>query len=215
MSVLRRRLMMANQGEPVLVFYDTLVFDGTAYIETNYVLPENCTVSVLLGNETQQAAQGVFMAYDGTGYLGLHLGGSTSSSKGRQTLVYYDTTTYLVSNRYLAFSNTTYAYFCTPYRYGWGGASYTFTKGSSHPTTPLILGKNNASTAQPYTGTMGTFRVGTGATRSGTTSYAKAIALTTVATFRPCTYYGEAGFWRVETNTFYGNTAGSGTLSVR
>ena len=212
MSVLRRRLMMANQGESPLKFYDELVFDGTAYIDTDYVFPTNCSIVAAFGNETLKAAQRVFMAYDGNGYIGLLLGGATNTTR-RQILPYYDNSTYIVSNRYLNFTYTEYTFFLTPYRYGWGNNSYTFTKGSKHPTTPVSFGHYSIS-GQPYTGTMTTFSVHSGAT-SSTNTADKVAALPTVATFRPCTYNGEAGLWHVETNTFYGNTAGSGTLSVR
>lgn len=106
MSQLRRKLMMGNQGDPSLrpKFYKYLVFDGTAYIETDYVLPENCSVAVQLGNETLQAAQRVFMAIspsDGNnGKFGVLIGGATDTTR-RQIVPYNDTTTYVASGRYI------------------------------------------------------------------------------------------------------------------
>lgn len=214
MSTLRRRLMMANQGPqaPKPVFYTYLVFDGNSYIETGYVLPSTCSIAVPLGNESSKTGpQGVFSAGGGGGYIALILGGSTSASKGRQTLPYYDTSSYVISNRYLSFNYTTYSFFLTPKRYGWGNGSFTYTKGSLHPTDALYLGTNNGHTNH-YTGTMQTFMVfGSGAQNA--TTYAAVTAYTPVATFRPCTYNGAAGMWYVEGNTFYGNS-GSGTLTA-
>lgn len=194
-----------------LVYYDKLIFDGTAYIETTYVLPENCSIGVTLGNETVKASQGVFYSSGGGGYTSFAIGGNTDTTR-RQMVPYYDSSSYLASNRYLKFSNALYSYFMTPSRFGWGSTSYTYTKGNLHPTGGLVLGAL-ASKSTFYSGCMYAFRIYDSSASSATT-YGALTANTAVATFRPCTYNGEAGMWYVEGNTFFGNSAGSGSLSV-
>ena len=195
-------------GAVTPVFYNYLKFDGTAYIETTYVLPSGCSVRCSLGNETLKATQATFSATGGGGTIQLFYGGSTNSTR-RQMLPYYDSSSYLASNRYLNFSYASYNYFMTSKRQGWGSTSYTFTKGSTHPTGGLRFGYGGT----PYTGTMMTFYV-YGSDTQNLTSYDAFDNYTPVATFRPCTYNGVAGMWYVEGNTFFGNTAGSGTLTA-
>lgn len=196
-------------GALVPVFYDRLVFDGTALIQTTYVLPNLCSISVPLGNESSKVSQRVFRAEGTNGIVQLGYGGSTNSTRRQMVPLYYSTSG-LASNRYLNWTTATYNYFATPKRFGWGSTAYTYTKGSTAPTGGLLLGGGGN---QPYTGRMGTFCV-YGSDAQNATTYSALTAFTPVATFRPCTYNGVPGMWHVETSTFYGNTAGSGTLSV-
>lgn len=197
-----------------LVFYDRLVFDGTAYIDTDIVLPANCSIKVSLGNETSKVAQRVFQASDGSGSISLVYTSNTTATY-RYFGAYYDSASSLLSNsRRLGWSNATYGWFMTPSRCGYSnGTAWTYTKGNAHPNTALRLGYNIAGTGQAYTGVMRNFLI-YGSDASGATSYAALDNYTPVYTLRPCTYDGEPGMWNVEQSKFYGNTAGAGQLSV-
>jgi len=216
-ALLRRRAMIADGGgtppPPGVVFYDRLVFDGTAYIDTNIVPPENASFRVTPGYETLKAAQRLFMC-DGTNgsTFGALLNTSTTSTQ-RNFNVYYGGTGAVGTNKTYAFSNNTYQFFLTPKRFGWGSTAYTITKGNNTPNGGLVIGSNISHTGQPFTGRIGNFFIyGSDAqnvtTASGFSSY------TPVYSLKPCTYYGEPGLWCVETSTFFGNSAGSGSLSV-
>lgn len=218
-ALLRRRLMMQQGGgptpppTPVPVFYDNLIFDGTAYIDTDIVLPAGCSIRVTVGYETQKVQQRVFLASGGGGHIGLLYGGTTNTTR-RGFSVYYDSSSALTgSSAYLNWTNNGYIFFQTPYRWGLGNSGFTYSKGNSHPTGSLTLGQNPAHTGQPFTGLMRTFEI-YGSDASGCTTSPAFDNYTPVITLRPCTYNGEAGMWYVEQDKFYGNTAGAGTLSV-
>lgn len=215
-TLLRRRMMIAAGGGsptppgPTPEFYTYLYFDGTAHIDTDYILPEMCSIGVRLGNETTKAAQRVFRAVDGNGGTQMHYSSTTTSTK-RTVAVYYDSAS-LNDSATLAFSTTTFNFFLTPNRYGWGSTvSEAYTKGSSHPTGVLQIG--GWDSGQPFTGRMEDFRV-YGSDAQNATSASGLAAFTPVATFKPCIYNGEAGFWYVEGNKFFGNSASSGTLTA-
>lgn len=194
------------------IFYDRLVFDGTAYIDTDIVPIDGWSFKVLLGLEETKAAQMVFLApaSDST-YFGMIYASSTSSTN-RAIRVYYGSTAQ--GSGSLAFSTTRYNFFLTPYRYGWGSTvSSTYTKGSGTATGGITIGQHPGHTGQAFTGAMETFYI-YGSDASGCTKAADFGSYTPLYTLRPCTYNGEAGYWCVETSTFYGNTAGAGTLSV-
>ena len=189
------------------VFYDKLVFDGVAHIDTDYVLPEMCSVRVNLGGETNKAAQRVFRAST-NGLIQMHYDSNTTSDT-RSVTVYYDSTT--VSGRQTrGFSQSLY-FWMTPSYFGWGNTAHPLTRGSSHPTGVLQIGGWNSG--NPYSGWMSTFRVWGSNAQNATSAY-DLDNYSSVASFRPCTYNGEAGLWYVEGNKFFGNTAGAGTLTV-
>lgn len=196
------------------VFYDCLVFDGTAYIDTDIVPGDLATYAVRLGNETMKAAQRVF-SFNGTSstYFGMMYGNSTTSTN-RAFLIYYGSSSNIGGSRTLAFSNTTYSFFLTPKRFGFGNTAYTITKGSGTPSGGVVLGVNAAHTGQAYTGTMRAFRIYGSDAQNATTFSEIETNYTPIITLRPCTYGGVPGMWCVETSTFYGNTAGAGNLSV-
>ena len=216
-ALLRRRAMIASGGSPTpptpaLVFYDRLVFDGTAYIETGITPPADASFLVRLGNESLKATQRGFNCPTSTGVIGMNYANGTTSTT-RYFNVYYGQSSAVSTNRNLAFSTTSYYFFLTPKRFGWGSTAYTITRGAENPNGHLSLGSNNSHTGQPYTGRMGTFKIyGSDAQNCASTSDFS--NYTPVYTLRPCTYNGEAGMWCEETSTFYGNTAGAGTLSV-
>ena len=192
------------------VLYDYLVFDGYAYLETDYILPAGCSIRFGAGNETKKVMQPVFSA-TGTngGLIMLAYGGGTNTTR-RQMVPYYDSSSGLANNRYLNFSTAAYAFFMTSKRFGWGNTAYTITKGSLHPDGGIAFGKGS----QPYTGTIQPVRI-YGSETQNLTNFNAFSSYTPIATFWPCTYNGEAGLWYVEENRFFGNTAGVGQLSVR
>lgn len=209
-ALLRRRSMMgAGGGTSGVVFYDRLVFDGTAYINTGVTIPANGSIRVSIGDETQKVAQRVFTA-DTDGRIRFIYATQTTSTMRRLGL-YYDSTSVTAAEKDYEFSYTRLSFFMTPNGYGVSSNFYSYTKGNAHPTGGLQVG--GFGSGQPFTGTMGTIRIyGSDAanvqSNNGFNSY------TPSYTLRPCTYNGEVGLWCVETSTFYGNSAGAGALSV-
>jgi len=195
---------------PSPVFYDFLIFDGVAKIQTTVTLPESCSIRCQLGSETLKAAQRVFRATT-NGLIQLIYNSNTTSTD-RHLAVYYDSTS-VSGNATRAFSNTSMYFWMTPTKFGWGSTTANnLTKGSAHPTGGIELG--GWDTGTPYTGKLGNVGI-YGSDAQNATSYAELSNYTPVALLRPCTYNGEAGLWWVEGNQFFGNTAGSGTLTVQ
>lgn len=216
-ALLRRRLMMLGGGgptpppTPTPVFYDRLVFDGLAWIDTDVILPENCSLTVPLGGETSKVSQRVYAAWDsGSGGIVLTYGGGTNATN-RQMVVYYDSSNYLSAQNF-AWSYTAFNFYQTPKRFGWGNAGYNYTKGNTHPSRGLRLGQWG-DTHPAYTGYMKTVKI-YGSDAQNCQSYNAFGNYTPAVTLRPCIYNGEAGMWNVEQSKFYGNTAGQGTLTV-
>ena len=211
------------------VFYDRLVFDGTAYIDTDIRCSNGQSFNVWLGNETVKAAQRVFLMDCGQSTtLGL-LYTSVTNTSYRRMGIYYASS--VQGSRQYAWTNTTYNFFMTPeVKYPlWingkqvtavtnsnGKASLTIpalSKGTYSVQSDLFIGTSSGHSGQAYSGEMGTFYI-YGSDAADVTSPSGFSSYTPVYTLRPCTYDGAAGFWCVETSKFYGNTAGSGTLSV-
>lgn len=211
-------MMAAGSGEsptPVIepVFYDRLVFDGSAFIETDIVPNGSASFMVTLGNETLKASQRIFgFACAGGALTQITLGGNTTT-ESRQILSYYGSTSYL-KTKILSFSYSNYTIFMTPKGFGYGDNFTAFTKGSNAPAGGLILGNNPNSGGTKYTGTMTPFKI-YGSSAQNSQSTAALNTYTPTYTLRPCTYNGEPGVWCVETSKFYGNTAGVGALTVQ
>lgn len=201
---------LVYQNVPIALpdFYDKLIFDGTAEIQTDYVLPANCSIRLTLGGETAKLRQGILTSWsNGAGIL-LMLGNNTNSST-RQIVTYYDSASY-VSGQNLAFSYSSYNFFMTPSGMGWGTTFYTYNKGNTHPTSGLLIGHDDT---RNYTGYIETINI-YDSSASGCRTFDAFESYTPIATFRPCVYNNEAGFWHVQAHKFYGNTASSGTLTV-
>lgn len=198
-------------GNILPVFYDYLIGDGVAFIDTGMLMPENGSLSGLFGWETRkQGGQNLFGAFDvGGGETGVVFGGATSSTN-RQFVAYYDKNSY-VATITLRFAYSSYGAFMTPKRFGYGNQSSTYTKGSLRPTSTVkIFGGYPTYTS--FSGALsGNFCI-YGSDAQDATTYAALTAFTPIATFRPCTYDGQAGLWCVETSTFFGNAAGSGSF---
>ena len=194
------------------VFYDKLIFDGTAYIETDVMVPSDGSITAQLGNETSKAVQCLFGQGNGSYYIvrGTFLNMTTTTSN-RIIAARYDNNT--ASTATLSFGTTTYNFFLTPKKFGWGATATNVTKGSQTPTTGIFFGKNNGTTVPAYSGTLGIVKIYDSsaqnvATYDGFSSY------TPVATLRPCTYNDAPGLWYVEGNKFFGNSAGAGSLTA-
>lgn len=215
MSTFRRRLMSILSGkEPLPEFYNYLVGDGVAYVDTGIRIPENGSMAGVFGYETRRAgAQNIFGAFDvGAGETGLTFGGGTDNNY-RQIVAFYDKTANVGYNT-LNFNYKTFASFLTPKRFGYGDSSKTFTKGNLRPTATLkIFGGYPTYTS--YSGLLsGDFMV-FGADAQNAATWEQIMAFTPVATFRPCIYNGEAGLWYVEEKRFCGNAAGSGSFIAK
>lgn len=200
----------AGQISPV--FYSYLVFDGIAYIDTDILIPENGSIRFPCGYETTKGYQ---ILFNNGGRIYAYLNTSTNSTR-RAFSSAYDSSSTQVSGTTLtlAWTYNSYSFFLTPKRIGFGTTSKTFTKGSSRPTTGLVIGQNAAHTGTPFTGRLtGHIRI-YGSDAQNVTQDSNFSNYTPIYTLRPCTYNGEAGLWCVETNKFYGNTAGAGTLTA-
>lgn len=216
-ALLRRRSMIAaGGGSPVpptptgVVFYDRLVFDSTAHIQTDIFIPEDGVIRVTLGGETRKAAQGLFRQVNsgGTSVIAVWYGSATTTTTRKIACRYRTTTS--SSTKDLAFSYTRFSLFLTPYKLGIGDSTMNITKGTATPALGLDIGTADATA---FSGYMEVFRV-YGDDAKNATSASELLNYTPVYTLKPCTYNGEAGLWCEETSTFYGNTAGAGTLTV-
>lgn len=192
------------------VFYSCLIFDGTAYIDTDVLMPENGSIRFTTGYETEKKYQ-VLLNFGGRVYA--YFNNSTNSAN-RYFSSAYDSGTTQVSGTTFATGWTyiSYSFFLTPKRIGVGSSSTTFTKGSSRPESGLVVGMNAAHTGTAFTGAINGYIRIYGSDAQNATSYSDLGNYTPVATLRPCTYAGEAGLWHVEEGVFYGNSAGAGTL---
>ena len=204
------------QPQPQPVFYDYLVFDGTAYIDTDITPSNNASFLGNFGDETltgSGAGQRMFIVpTTGSNQTGVIISPSSSTASNRHFSVYYGSGA-LGGTKRNSWSTKRYDIFLTPKRFGYGANVVSITKGSYTPNGALVIGQSYTHSGQAYTGKIKTFYVYDDDAQnvssvSGFSSY------TPVATLRPCTYNGEAGLWCVETSKFYGNSAGGGTLSV-
>lgn len=198
---------------PTPVFYDRLVFDGTAYIETDVIPPVNASLRTTVGYETLKAPQRVFQCQAANStVIGINYNSDTNT-RYRYFGVYYGDTSAVSATHRLDFSTDWFSLWLTPNRIGAYSYVYSFTKGPNAAIGPLMIGTNVSHTGQPFTGRMSRFIIyGSDAQNVAQTSDFN--NYTPLYTFKPCTYNGEAGMWCIETSRFYGNTAGSGTLTV-
>ena len=212
MSEFRRRLMIGVGGaEPVSpVFYPYLVFDGAAYIDTDIYPQENSSYVIPAQYETLNAAQRLFMVdSSNAGVIGTLLNSSTNATN-RQLSYYYNSGS-SISTRAVAQNIPGYSLFMTPNGEGVGTAYANYTKGNTHPNGHLIIGSNNGHDGQPYTGVLSSFRI-YGSDAQNVQTNADFNNYTPYVQLRLCKYGEQSGYWNVEENKFYGNTAGAGTL---
>lgn len=181
------------------------------------IIPEaDSSFRVNLGDETIKGAQRMFMCRAGESrQIGALINSETNSSY-RMFSIYHGDSALVdksTATSRLAYSLGRYGFWMTCKRWGFGSTSKTFTKGPDTPTGPLIIGQMPSLTGQPYTGKMKTFYVYDDETMDVTTN-AGFNDFTPVYSLKPCTYDSEAGLWCEQLQKFYGNSAGSGTLSV-
>ena len=217
-ALMRRRQMMTAGGEPPApapVFYTYLKFDGVAYIDTDIIPDANASYRVNLGGESNKAAQRLFMvSADNSHQIGAIFGSGTTSTI-RQVSFYYGASSAVISNKNLNFNAGRFTLYLTPKKGGWGTQVYSFTKGSDGPVGGLIIGSNTSHNGNPFSGSIKDhFLIYGPDAQDATDSNDLYNNYTPAYTLRPCTYLGEPGLWCVETSTFYGNSAGAGTLSV-
>lgn len=207
---------MAGEHEPpVPEFYDCLVFDGVAFIDTDITMPEDCSIVVNIGDEASRRSMRVFRVSpgSGSGTIMARITGITSAS--RNIGFCYDSSSQLKT--YNTPPGDRINLFMTPKRGGYGNQSSTYTKGSSHPLGGLSIGGYTGDTStsyHPYNGTIKDFMVFGSGAQNETSASAIVNNYTPIITLKPCLYGSRAGLWYVEGGKFYGNTAGAGTLSV-
>ena len=213
-TLLRRRMMMGgNTNPPGVVFYNRLVFDGTAYVDTTVPVPENGSIRLYGGYETQKVMQRIFSA---DGVFDVYLNASTNNSNRYFSCCYGNTSAAISGTTLgLSFTYNSYGLFLTPKRVGYGTTTKTFTKGATSPTNGIVFGQNYNHNSTPYTGKIsGTIMIFGSDAQNATSFSDLSNNYTPVATLRPCTYLNEAGLWWVEQGVFFGNSAGAGTLTV-
>lgn len=206
-------MAVSKKEPPTPVFYDRLVFDGTAWILTDLVIPTDGSIRVTEGGETRKQQNLWFTQRNtGEGSIRLYWGGSTTASR-LQPIPFYRSTSYLFSGKYFSTTGTERGVFQTCERVGFNSTNYSYTKGTLPAPNPLYIGGLSGGSIPSFTGYMRTLYIYDNTTQ-GVTTYDGFDSFTPVYTLRPCLYGGQAGYWCVENSTFYGNSAGAGTLSV-
>ena len=211
-ALLRRRAMM-NTDKPE--FYTYLVFDGTAYIDTDIVpTGQQNTFRVLVGDETVTSGlQHVYDCKTANGRIRMSYGSPTTSTT-RKVNVWYDNGTNSIMSVDVNFSVSRYTAILTPNRFFYYADKTDISgAGNGSATDPLVIGAMTSHSGQAYSGKMSRFRI-YGADAKDITRASELDNYTPIITLRPCLYKGKAGMWYVEGNKFYGNTAGSGSLTV-
>lgn len=211
--LIRRRGMMASDDSPE--FHKYLVFDGTAYIDTDIVPNGNQnTFNVSVSHETvTSGVQHVYDCLTSNGRIRVSYG-STTTPTTRKVNAWYDNGAYSAITMDVNFSISSYRMILTPYRlfcYSYNGT--LSGPGNGVITSPIVLGTITEHTGQAFSGRMTQFMV-YGPEAKNITIASQIDNYTPFITLCPCIYKGEAGMWYVQGNKFYGNTAGVGTLTV-
>lgn len=202
------RTLCEGYGGGELVFYEKLIGDGTAYINTKYIPTTNLTR--LFVDFSADAAY--------ADVLGCRSGSTSNNSVALSTGTQNKSPTYSIFYR----NNVSYNLGATATN-GWkvtikatetGYNAETLYAGSSSPSVksitkqtnvpncPLtIFGSNVNNVHQTYTNTLVVKRV-------------EVVDGSTSMNLVPCTYNGEAGMWDLVSQTFYGNAASSGQFTV-
>ena len=204
--------MMAQSFGPRPKFYTWLVFDGTAYIDTDIVPPEDATFNVSGGAELNRAAQRLFQQTSTTGYYRTVFEGTSTTATTRSISASYNSSSSVIT-RTMGFGSPFYSLFLTPNGLGWGTSFESFTKGEGTVDGALCIGAYFNRSSNPYSGAFGTFNI-YGSDAQNVTTASDLSNYTAVKKLRPCIYEGEDGFWNVQDGCFYGNSASSGSVSV-
>ncbi len=194
-------------------FYPWLLFDGTAYIETDIIPWQDMSVTTGAGGEPNDGPSKYLLCYSATGGTKTRL--FETSATNTTTAVwcnYYNSSSSLVSKDIYQYYPR-HDLFMTPKVIGFSSASNsTFTKGNGTPNGPIIFGATEVFTNM-YDGGLYTTKL-YGSDAENVTSIAGFADYTPQIILRPCIYKGESGLWNVEQNKFYGNSAESGTLQA-
>lgn len=210
--LIRRRGMMAQGGLPE--FHGYLIFDGIAFIDTDITVPTDCSIRLGIGNESSQRQMRVFRVLSGGsgGMIYINITNFTSTTR---TLVFcYEATSGQVSRGSNTGSRVGVA--ITPHKCITNNSATSNSSGGYHPQGGLCIGGFSGDTFTsyyPYNGKMSSIWV-YAADAQNVETFNGFTAYTPVYTLTPCIYNGEAGLWCKETNRFYGNSAGAGTLTV-
>ena len=207
--LLERRRMMIEQGEAVPVFYDFVRPSGAgAEVDTGVLLPSLCSIEVQAYATANFGRRGIVGANDGDGGI-THITLQTSGGARNWQCVYDGGS---AGSRNGGSLNARIYCCLTPYRFFGSMSSTNLTKGSVAPTTTLRIFKFGS-----FTETAASLAVGPvyiyGEDAKNATSRTALEEFTPVASFLPCTFKGNAGFWYVEEDRFIGNI-GTGTLSA-
>ena len=210
-NLLKRRQMMLVEKP---VFYNNLYFDGAAYIDTDIIPTGQNTFRVSIGYESQKSAQHVYDFLTTNGRVRLSYGSNTTSTTRKVNIWYDGSGSGSLKSVDVAFSVDYYSTILTPYRFFYYSEKTEFSGGGNGVGTgPLVIGALSSHSGNFFTGRISQFRI-YGPDAKDITVGSQLNNYTPVITLRPCTYKGEAGLWYVEGNKFYGNTAGSGTLTA-
>ena len=198
---------------PSPVFHDRVRFDGTAYIQTDIVPPSNGSIRMSTGGETRKGNQGIFNARNANNNVVFAVWMNNNTGANKRSFSHrYDNTSTGTGNPEVNNWTNRAGIFLNPSKWGTSTTTLNTVKGSSPATQGIQLGAESSS--YRYTGALGWVYIYDSTAQNATTYADLRDNYTPIYTLRPCEYNGEVGFWCVETSTFYGNSAGSGTLTV-
>ena len=207
-----KALTVIQAANLIPVFYDWLLFDGTAYIDTDIYPQQDSVYAVPCGGEKNLEQQRLFAVGTSEGtYIRAFLNSSTNTTS-RSFSLYYNSSSSL-ANVTVNWNNPAYNFFMTPNGAGYGDQFTAYTKGSGSPDGILSIGTHDAHSGYPYSGAMGIFKIYTNSAED-VVAYSDLSSYTPYKTLKPCEYGGNAGLWNEEESKFYGNSAGSGTITA-
>lgn len=202
---LRRRIIIGQPQGITLKSY--ISGDGTAWINTDYMLPENAVIYV----STMWGGYGSNKAIVGTDATWIR----QISSAGSERFGWKYNGGSEVQKNAGNFYNPSaeLGLYITPSRGGGRSSSLvSITKGSSSSTTPLCIMESYPGSGMKHWN----FPIGTvyvyDSSAAGVTTGNQLAQYTPIASFIPCTYGFKAGMYYVEEDRFCGNSNTSGVI---
>lgn len=220
-TMMRRRMMMAEVGgsptpppTPTPEYYSRLVYDGTAYIQTDLLIPTDGSIEIRqAGYETTKDSR-IIMRQNLNGAIRTAIYITGNSTATNRNVAWRYTKSSNQRNTNFTWSGAPQLnYWLTPFIAGAGTNTGSITAGTDIPNEGVSFGGPATSSNLVFTGRHGIICI-YGADAKNATSLTDLRTYAPVYTLKPCTYLGEAGLWCEETSTFYGNSAGAGTLTV-
>lgn len=213
MSSARRRMMM-KAGGSAPVYYDYIQSASGAFVDTGIVLPANAVVAVTNVWGSGGSNRILLGASDGTYHTRiLHVSASGSTRFGWT----YDGGSQANKNfgNFYNPNKLIGTMWITPTAGGYDDTkSVTISKGTHKPNANLfIMAMKENDGLTKYPSKIGSVYV-YGSEASGIVKASDLASYTPIASFIPCTYGGQAGYWYEEEGLFRGNAAGVGTLTV-